>query len=465
MTKKRKVYFRADAGPKIGYGHYIRSLALADMLKQDFECTMFTQNPTEYQLREAKGVCTVIALPADNTCFDIFLAYLTGEEIVVLDNYFYTTDYQKAIKASGCKLVCIDDMYDKHYVADAIINHGVDDKSLLDVEPYTQLCLGAKYALLRAPFFDTRHLVKSIPWLVCFGASDPYNLTGKIVNVLQQKGVKDIVAIVGSAYVHRDELLNQDGVVVLCGLNAQEMADYLAKTENVVCSASTICYEALSQQCNVYAGWYVDNQYKFYASLLGKKLINPLDNLLREEIEIVFRNTGRKINLLESVKKRINGLFIYLSLSCYNYIDLPDDLSRKVWKCRNLPEIRVCMTNKQSFDYVSHCRFIEKLKEDKTKLYLAWFYNDEFVASFNLVDIIAQKSADRGLFVNPEFQAKNIAKYLEYEVEYIAENKYLINNLTAEVLKSNNKSYRYHISNGYEIINEDQKYYYLSKQI
>ncbi|MDR1895166.1 MAG: UDP-2,4-diacetamido-2,4,6-trideoxy-beta-L-altropyranose hydrolase, partial [Prevotellaceae bacterium] len=34
---KRKIIFRADAGLNIGYGHFIRSLALADMLKNDFD--------------------------------------------------------------------------------------------------------------------------------------------------------------------------------------------------------------------------------------------------------------------------------------------------------------------------------------------------------------------------------------------------------------------------------------------
>lgn len=465
MAEKRKIYFRADAGPEIGYGHYIRSLALADMLKLDFDCTMFTQEPTEYQFQEAKEVCDLVALPADDSRFDKFLSYLTGEEIVVLDNYFYSTEYQQEIKLRGCKLVCIDDMHDKHYVADVVINHSIEDKSLFDIEPYTQLCLGAQYALLRAPFLISQSTIKSIPWLVCFGGSDPYNITYKIVNVLQQKGVRDIVAIVGSAYVHRDELLNQDGVEVLCGLSAQEMAEYLSKAENVVCSASTICYEALSQQCNVYAGWYVENQYEFYASLLGKRLINPLDNLLREDIDIVFGNIGRKINPLESVKKRINGLFIGLSSLCYNYIDLPNNLSRIVWECRNLPEIRECMNNTQPIDYESHCVFIEKLKEDKFKLYLAWFYNDEFIASFNLVGIVEQKSADRGLFINPVFQAKNIAKCIDKQVEYIAKKKYSIKTLTAEVLKFNNRSFQYHLSVGYDLIKEDEKYYYFSKQI
>jgi len=38
----QKIYLRADASAAIGYGHFIRTLALADMLKDDFDCTFFT---------------------------------------------------------------------------------------------------------------------------------------------------------------------------------------------------------------------------------------------------------------------------------------------------------------------------------------------------------------------------------------------------------------------------------------
>ena len=30
MTDRRKIFFRADAGPEIGYGHFIRTLTLAE---------------------------------------------------------------------------------------------------------------------------------------------------------------------------------------------------------------------------------------------------------------------------------------------------------------------------------------------------------------------------------------------------------------------------------------------------
>lgn len=123
MTK-RKIFFRADAGAQIGYGHFIRTLALADMLRDDFDCTFYTQSPSTYQQREADKVCPLVSLPSDDSKFERFLEYLIGDEIVVLDNYFYTSDYQKQIKDKGCKLVHIDDIHDRHFYADLIINHG-----------------------------------------------------------------------------------------------------------------------------------------------------------------------------------------------------------------------------------------------------------------------------------------------------------------------------------------------------
>ncbi len=73
MGSRRKVYFRADADRTIGFGHFIRSLALADMLKGEFDCTFFTQSPTTYQQKEVYGICELVKLPADDTKFTLFL--------------------------------------------------------------------------------------------------------------------------------------------------------------------------------------------------------------------------------------------------------------------------------------------------------------------------------------------------------------------------------------------------------
>lgn len=305
MADKRKIFFRADAGPNIGYGHYIRSLALADMLKQDFDCTMFTQMPTDYQLRECEAVCPIIALPDDDSKFDKFLEYLKGDEIVVLDNYFFTTDYQRAIKAKGCKLVCIDDMHDKHYVADMVINHGCTDQSLFDVEPYTRLCLGMEYALLRRPFRNPKTCDR-VPnsYAICFGGADAYNLTFEYAKELSKRDCKTF-AIVGDSYQYEDTLRTLPNVAIRKRLSADEMASLFGSVENVICSASTSCFEALACGAKVYAGWYVDNQIEIYKTLCDPKCIVPLGNLLNGSEVSISTDSVQQVTMPNSAENII----------------------------------------------------------------------------------------------------------------------------------------------------------------
>lgn len=161
LMSKRRIYFRADASATIGYGHFVRTLALADMLKDDFECTFFTTSPSAYQIGEVEKVCAFVTLNEDSK-FENFLNLLAGDEIVVLDNYFFTTQYMQQIKDKGCKLVFIDNMHNRHYVSDVVINHVLTDESLFSHEPYTRLCLGMRYALLRKPFLTHNIINKPV---------------------------------------------------------------------------------------------------------------------------------------------------------------------------------------------------------------------------------------------------------------------------------------------------------------
>ncbi|AVM58651.1 UDP-2,4-diacetamido-2,4,6-trideoxy-beta-L-altropyranose hydrolase [Bacteroides heparinolyticus] len=296
MTK-RKVYFRADASADIGYGHFIRSLALADMLKDDFECIFFTQNPSEYQKNEAENVCKLVELPCDNSKFENFLSYLQGDEIVVLDNYFYTTEYQKLVKGKGCKLVCIDDLHDKHFYADLIVNHGVNDKSLYEniIEPYSKLCLGLEYSLLRRPFLLQSSIkTRNEDIVVCFGGADPLRLTDRVVSMLLKIAIPyNIKVILGEKVYLSDE--NRKRVDVLSNLRANQMAMLFDQSSAGIFSASTVCIEALSRNLPIIAGFYVDNQYDFYRMLEQNGYIIPLGQLQNV-------TTGRLENAVEKLK-------------------------------------------------------------------------------------------------------------------------------------------------------------------
>ena len=465
MLNKRKIYFRADAGPEIGYGHYIRSLALADMLKQDFDCTMFTQAPTDYQLREVEHVCPVVALSDTNAKFDEFLDKLHGDEIVVLDNYFFATDYQRAIKAKGCKLVCIDDMHDKHYVADMIINHGVDDKSLFDTEPYTKLCLGYPYALLRKPFMEMRDDINRVKGLVvvCFGGSDSHNLTKRYVEqLIKSQWVEQVIAVVGDGYQYRETLSHLPKVEVRSCLSADAMASLFRSAEAVVCSASTTAYEALACGAKVYAGWYVDNQQDFYKHLCASKAIVPLGNLLDSEPSFDTQAETVSVNLKAS-KYNLRKAFWQLAWREVNYTELTEEESRQVWRTRNLPEIRQWMFNPDPFSWEEHSRFVASLAQRPDKLYMAFFDGEQLTASYDLIDI-HDTQAECGLYLHPDYEGKGLASMVEERMEEIAQEKG-IKTLTSQVLNDNAASLAFYKRNGYSVVNQDERVTYYKKEL
>lgn len=465
--KRHKIYFRADAGKTTGYGHFVRSLALADILKDDFDCTFFTQSPTDFQKKEAESVCNLVALSSDDRRFEEFLLYLNGDEIVVLDNYYYTSNYQKRIKNKGCKLVCIDDIHDRHFYADVIINHCINDCTSYSAESETAFFLGAKWALLRKPFLQKisgRHDANH--WVVIFGGSDPYNLSlpyTLFINSLMPDA--RLTVIVGDGYKYIDELGKIDNVTLLNKLTADQIKDIFCSAAHVVCSASSVCYEALACGCTVHAGYYVDNQLEFYQNLKSQDIIDPLDNLLNHDpyINLDYNRNHSNLSFSENTS-RYRQLFKALTFKIVNYTQMSEDESRKTWECRNMEEIRSCMVNPNSFSFESHCNFIKSLESNSTRLYYALFDNGTFVGSFNFMGIIDNELAERGLFVNPQYFRQRIGNMMDTYFDGIIV-KRGVNKIIAKVYKFNKPSYKYHLHQGFKPYNEDEQLIYLAKTI
>lgn len=324
VKNKPKIVFRADAGPKIGYGHFMRSLALADMLKDDFENLFYTQCPDKYQYDCAVEIASLQPLPDDESKFGLFLQALSGNEIVVLDNYFFTTEYQQAIKAKGCRLVCIDDLHDRHYVADVVINHGIVDRRSFSVESYTKLCLGFEWALLRKPFLEAVEadipardpLKKERSVLVCMGGSDPCNLTYKVLkNLMARKDIAFPIRVVAGKQTVLEDL-NPERIEIFRQQTAEQMRDLYLKSDVGVLPTSTVCMEAITCGLPLVVGYYVDNQYDFYAYLYANGYANGLGNLIGEwnpEEPIVFPRSQRfDRSCMKGIPERYRKVFLNL---------------------------------------------------------------------------------------------------------------------------------------------------------
>lgn len=307
----------------MGYGHFIRTLALADMLKNDFDCTFVTAEPTETQKKQIAPICPLIELPSDTSKFEKFLEMLNGDETVVLDNDYFTTDYQKQIKAKGCKLVCIDDLHNKHYVADVVVNHLLSKKSLFSVEKYTKLCLGPEWALLRTPFLhDCKHFKdidkKALTVCTVFGGADYFGLTDKAVEVLKAiPSVSKIKAVVGfDKQTPDDQSMN---VEYHRNLAAAGMAHLFGDCDVAILPASTVCIEALACGVPVIGGFYTQGQKEACVQYVKDNMIVGIGDLqknitakyLNDAFNLCWKKKRTKFetSVFEAVPERYVQLF------------------------------------------------------------------------------------------------------------------------------------------------------------
>lgn len=469
---RQKIYFRADAGAEIGYGHFIRTLALADMLKDDFDCTFFTCEPTSYQVKEVEKVCRLVTLPGA-VHFDLFLSYLNGDEIVVLDNYFFNNEYHRKIRNKCCRLVCIDDIHDRYYHADAVINQMVTDPSVFKTDRYTRLCLGREWALLRKPFLEpvAEEKREAGHWFISFGGSDIYNLTEKYVRLAERRNALKISVVVGDRYAHSSKLSEYWKAEVYRNLSADAMSDLIERCEYAVVPCSGICLEALSRGCKVISGYYVENQKEAYRCLKEEKLISPIGNMLTQTSLEGTDGTTEPMRVDFSQNKfRYISLFTVLSadytsgtISLVDYVRLPQSLQRAVLDARNEESVRTMMDSPEEISWENHCRFVAGLIGDTEHRYWAVFDKDVLVGSVN-VHYLDTEKVERGIYVIPSESGKSYGSRIESVTDKLFRS-IGVKEVVAKVLHTNERSLHFHYKNGYRKYNDDSRYEYLVKKI
>src|SRR5207245_1177027 len=112
------------------------------------------------------------------------LARDLGVEWLVLDGYHFDPAYQEGARASGLRLLVIDDVvHQARYSADILLNQNLDAEHLrYRAGANTELLLGPRYALLRQEFLGWQRWDRSISpvarrVLVTVGGGDPDNVT------------------------------------------------------------------------------------------------------------------------------------------------------------------------------------------------------------------------------------------------------------------------------------------------
>ncbi|MEQ2009883.1 MAG: hypothetical protein ABMA26_24115, partial [Limisphaerales bacterium] len=157
-----QLLLRADSGPQIGMGHVMRCLALAEpWLQAGSTVTLLTAAPSPAVRARAESLgvslCELPAPPGSpaDAAETIALAQSLRATWLVLDGYHFDDAFQRAVKASGLRLLVFDDTaHAAHYSADFILNQNLGATAALypHRDPTTRLLLGPRFVQLRGEF-------------------------------------------------------------------------------------------------------------------------------------------------------------------------------------------------------------------------------------------------------------------------------------------------------------------------
>jgi UDP-2,4-diacetamido-2,4,6-trideoxy-beta-L-altropyranose hydrolase len=378
--EKSKVLFRVDGDAHIGLGHLVRCIALANMLCGKFEITFFCQAIPQNIINELEEHSFKLITIADE--FEFFNE-ITSRDVIVLDGYQFNIDYQKKITQTGARLVCIDDLHNTEFVAHLIINHapGVFPADYT-AQPYTGFALGLDYVLLRPLFLQqarqTQVARNKDTVLICFGGSDPQNLTKKTLEiVLKVNTFKKIIVIVGAAYVFEntinDLIKNNLHIGYHKAISESEMLDLMLKSDLAIVPASGILFETMTTGCNIIAGCYIDNQKILYNKL---KSIGAFvaagsfkSNEVEEAIDDFLMHNHQPLKL-------ISGMSGKNILYCFNYMlsslrNVESNDSELLFNWANDPTVRAYAFNSNPIKLEDHENwFNNKLKDDNCYMYI-----------------------------------------------------------------------------------------------
>lgn len=283
------IWIRADANSKIGSGHLMRCLSVAEELKDRGEQVCFlTADDSPVALLEAKGQQYRILHGAyDRMEEEIPLLHSLAKEqqpdLCLVDSYFVTDSYLRAL-GEICRTAYIDDLCSFSYPVDMVINYNIYGELL----PYrekpgkenTRFLLGMAYVPLRREFqrkavCPVREEAKEI--LITTGGSDRYNLAGKILeSVLRQPETADlkyhVVSGAFNTYLPQLKELEAKHENICIHQNVTNMSELMGRCDIAITAGGSTMYELCAVGVPILCFSFVENQERMVEAFANRNI-------------------------------------------------------------------------------------------------------------------------------------------------------------------------------------------------
>lgn len=338
------VVIRADANSKIGMGHVMRCLSVADALvKRGEEVLFVTADDTPVPLLTKKGIPYRV-LHTDYADMEAELpklwnalselpqgsgaALLQRNTSILVDSYYVTEKYLAALK-SRITTIYMDDIYAFSYPVDMLINYNIygeemgyeKDAAFAD----TKLLLGTEYVPLREEFAagagyaqsrkelsaETENVTSAEDGgiLITTGGSDSFNLAGQLLMEAMKYDAlkeKEYHVVSGSLNPHIGELqaLAQKHENIHIHCNVTNMAELMAESEVALSAGGSTLYELCAVGVPVIAFSFAENQERLVQTFVKRGIAQYGGNYRTDGNKMIQNTIAGLETLLEDENLR-----------------------------------------------------------------------------------------------------------------------------------------------------------------
>lgn len=251
--------FCCEASPKIGWGHVIRSQALADELScAGWKCEFWTDAETLASLGPLKDSrFKWIEIPGLGLDLQNFLQKEPCD-LLVVDNYRLDAEFETACRVWAHRILVIDDLANRPHDCDILIDQTAGRRAGDYTEFVGPNCLvlaGPDYGLLRPQFLGRRaealarrsDMQQVDRVLVSLGGGDSGRLPALVLGAISDSGLDiQIDLVVGPSGIHDQELrriLPMLGNRVVVHSGVEDMAGLMVAADLAVGAAGSSSWE------------------------------------------------------------------------------------------------------------------------------------------------------------------------------------------------------------------------------
>jgi UDP-2,4-diacetamido-2,4,6-trideoxy-beta-L-altropyranose hydrolase len=418
----------------------MRCLALAQALQDSGGTVVFAMAEStpaiDARLRsEAMEIVEIEASPnsAQDARDVAALARERDAAWVVVDGYRFDSEYQRAVKNAGMKLLFVDDLGQcGHYSADLVLNQNVHAGKNMYTrrEAYTRLLLGPRFAMLRREFRVWAKWQRDLApngrkVLVTMGGSDPDNVTALVLGALRDLQIDglEIVAVVGGSSPHGDSLkrfASQSPPIRFLN-DAPNMPDLMAWADIAVSAAGSTCAEMSLLGLPALLIDLAENQTPV-AQELGRKQIAIHLGSSKEvtaaeiagKVQLLLLSKELRTSLSQRSRELVDGDGAERVMTAIHGGDLrlrrvQETDCRQLWEWANDAEVRPVSFATEPISWERHLQwFNSKLGDPKAVLYLV--LDGEGIPAGQIRFQVDNAKAAVSISLAPAFRGKGYGK-------------------------------------------------------